>query len=448
MPDSSEQRFKHYLLAHELVSEAELQRAEKALTEPAEGDVLQVESLDQESPSHAESIKTLAKVLIAQGAVTANQVRRVIHSLKEESTTVAPEVSIPGYEIISRVGRGSQAVVYKAKQVSMDRVVAVKVLDRKMAQTADFKERFIKEARSAAALSHNNIVQAYDAGEESGINFFVQEFVEGTTVADVLKERGKPFDEQEALDIIIQIADALAHAHQRGFIHRDVKPKNIMLTPQKVAKLADMGLARQATDTEAAEAEAGKAFGTPYYIAPEQVRGNPNIDFRADIYSLGATLYQMITNRVPFEAPKPQQVMQKHLTASLVPPDHVVQQLSAGISEVIEVMMAKNPRERYSSTRDLLMDLQSVRDGKPPALARQLVDRGGPAALAGLEEGEEISPQAARAIAEGKPVPQAARKTSGREDQEGAMPPMKIALIVAAALLLVSIIINLLLAFR
>ena len=444
MSDSSRQRFKHYLLAHELVSEAEFQRAEKTLAEPADSDVLEVKTLDQKEQSHAESIKALAKLLVNQGAITTNQVRRVIQALKEESTAVGPELSIPGYEIISRVGRGSQAVVYKARQVSMDRVVALKVLDQKMAQTADFKERFIKEARSAAALSHNNIVQAYDAGEEGGINYFVQEFVEGTTVADVLKQRRRPFDEQEALDIIIQIADALAHAHERGFIHRDVKPKNIMLTPQKVAKLADMGLARQAADTEAAEAEAGKAFGTPYYIAPEQVRGDLNIDFRADIYSLGATLYQMVTGRVPFEAPKPQTVMQKHLTATLVPPDHVNQALSAGISETIEVMMAKNPRERYGSTRDLLMDLQSVRNGKPPVLARQLVDRGIPDALADLEKGEEVSPQAAQAIAEGKAIPQALRET---RQEQGQMPPMKIALIVVAALLLVSIIINLILAF-
>ncbi|MBN2583856.1 MAG: serine/threonine protein kinase [Planctomycetes bacterium] len=449
MSDATFQRFKQHLLAHEMVSEDELQHAEQALgAAAAPSDSVEVTSLNGRAPSGSDQIKALSKELVKQMAVTPNQVRRIINTLKEESTTVMPEISIPGYEIISQVGRGSQAVVYKAKQLSMDRVVALKVLDRKMAETADFKDRFVKEARSAAQLSHNNIVQAYDAGESAGINYFVQEFVEGTTVADVLKERGRPMGEQESLDIIIQIADALAHAHERGFIHRDVKPKNIMLTPQHVAKLADMGLARQATDTAAAEAEAGKAYGTPYYIAPEQVRGDPNIDFRADIYSLGATLYQMVTGRVPFEAPKPQQVMQKHLTAPLVPPDHINQKLSAGISEVIEVMMGKNPRERYASTRDLLMDLKSVRNGEPPALARQLVDRAGPAALAGLAEGEEVSSEAAQAIAQGRPVPQSAAASDEDEADDEAVPPMKIALIVLAALLAVSIIINLILAFR
>jgi serine/threonine-protein kinase len=443
MTDASVHRFKQHLLAHEMVSEEELRRAEAALSGVAEASpTVDVGALNGQSPNPADQIKALSKELVRQMSVTPNQVRRIIQTLKEESSTVAPEVNIPGYEILSQVGRGSQAVVYRAKQLSMDRIVALKVLDRKMAETADFKERFVKEARSAAQLSHNNIVQAYDAGEWGGINYFVQEFVEGTTVADVLKERGRPMGEQEALDIIIQIAEALAHAHERGFIHRDVKPKNIMLTPQRVAKLADMGLARQATDTAAAEAEAGKAFGTPYYIAPEQVRGDPNIDFRADIYSLGATLYQMVTGRVPFEAPKPQQVMQKHLTAPLVPPDHINQKLSAGISEVIEVMMSKDPRERYASTRDLLLDLKSVRRGEPPVLARQLVDRGGPSALAGLAEGEQVAAEAASAPAAGRPA------VGDDADLGEAVPPMKVAVIVLAALLAVSVIINLILAFR
>lgn len=444
MTDASFHRFKQHLLAHEMVSEEELQRAEGTLSGAAESSpVVDAGSLNGQPANPVDQIKALSKELVRQMSVTPNQVRRIINTLKEESSTVVPEVSIPGYEVLSQVGRGSQAVVYRAKQLSMDRVVALKVLDRKMAETADFKDRFVKEARSAAQLSHNNIVQAYDAGESAGINYFVQEFVEGTTVADVLKERGRPMGEQESLDIIIQIAEALAHAHERGFIHRDVKPKNIMLTPQRVAKLADMGLARQATDTAAAEAEAGKAFGTPYYIAPEQVRGDPNIDFRADIYSLGATLYQMVTGRVPFEAPKPQQVMQKHLTAPLVPPDHINQKLSAGISEVIEVMMSKDPRERYASTRDLLLDLKSVRHGEPPALARQLVDRGGPAALAGLAEGEQVAAEAAPAPAAGHTA-----VADGDAELDEAMPPMKVAVIVLAALLAASVIINLLLAFR
>ncbi|MFG0259601.1 MAG: serine/threonine protein kinase, partial [Phycisphaerales bacterium JB041] len=153
--------------------------------------------------------------------------------------------------------------------------------------------------------------------------------------------------------------------------HRDVKPKNVMITPEGVAKLADMGLARAITDKEAAEAEAGKAFGTPYYISPEQIRGEKNIGPPADIYSLGATLYHMVTGSVPFDGKNPSAVMHKHLKAELVPPDHVNPKLNAGISEVIEMMMAKDPRKRYRSCADLLLDLREVRSGGSPTIAHK-----------------------------------------------------------------------------
>jgi len=205
-------------------------------------------------------------------------------------------------------------------------------------------------------------------------------------VYDQLVEQGK-YTEPEALKIIIQIAKALEHAHGKGFMHRDVKPKNIMITRQGVAKLADMGLARQVTDQAAAEAEQGKAFGTPYYIAPEQVRGEIDIDFRADIYGLGATFYHMLTGKVPFEGPNPSAVMHKHLKEPLTPPDHINSELSAGVCEIIEVMMAKDRKERYASTSDLLADLEAVAAGEPPLQARKKFEL---SQLAGLEEGTEV----------------------------------------------------------
>lgn len=224
-----------------------------------------------------------------------------------------------------------------------------------------------------------------------------------------------------------------------------MKPKNIMLTPDGVAKLADMGLARQTSDAETALAEAGKAFGTPYYIAPEQIRGDPNIDFRADLYSLGATLYQMVTGRVPFEAPTPQQVMQKHLLGALVPPDHINTKLSAGISEVIEVMMSKRPKDRYGSTADLLLDLKSVRAGQPPVLARQLVGASGTDSLAKLAEGEEISAE----TGEGKGKSQAgAEAAKAKREVEDALQQLKIMLYVLGGLLALSAIVNIILLVR
>ena len=160
-----------------------------------------------------------------------------------------------------------------------------------------------------------------------------------------------------------------------------------MITKDGLCKLADMGLARAISDAEAAQAEAGKAFGTPYYISPEQIRGEVDIDFRADIYSLGATFYHLVTGRVPFEAPKPAAVMHKHLKEPLVPPDHINTRLSAGIGEIVEVMMAKDREQRYSSTSDLLLDLEAVKAGMPPLQARSTM---GAELLSGLtEESEE-----------------------------------------------------------
>ena len=153
-----------------------------------------------------------------------------------------------------------------------------------------------------------------------------------------------------------------------------MKPKNIIITSDGTVKLADMGLARAVSDREAAEAEQGKAYGTPYYISPEQIRGEVEIDFRTDIYSLGATFYHMVTGQVPFEGPNPSAVMHRHLKDDLVPPDHINPALSAGVAEIIEVAMAKSLPKRYATTEDLLQDLEQARRGEKPAIARTIVD--------------------------------------------------------------------------
>lgn len=331
----------------------------------------------------AENPVTLEQVLLQKGYVTPNQLNRLKANIKESRDTAG---QIPGYKILGKLGSGAMAVVYKAKQLSLDRTVAIKVLPKKFVQKPDYVERFYKEGRLAAKLNHNNIVQAIDVGEVGGLYYFVMEYVEGKTLYDDLS-KGKIFDEAEAIDIVIQVAKALAHAHAQGLIHRDVKPKNIMINKDGVVKLADMGLARETSDIKAAKHEQGKAFGTPYYIAPEQVRGEVDIDGRADIYSLGATLYHMITGRVPFEGSTPSEVMRKHLKEPLIPPDHINTALSTGISEVVEVMMAKDRNERYSSMEEVITDLEAVRNGKPPLLARQKFNV---EALRELEEGEPI----------------------------------------------------------
>jgi len=325
----------------------------------------------------------LQDLLIDLGYMTHTQAERLKKTLRESKAAVH---QIPGYKILGKIGAGAMAVVYKAKQLSLNRTVAIKILPRRFSENPEYVERFYKEGQAAGKLNHNNIVQAIDVGEAGGYHYFVMEYVEGKTLYEDIAA-GKVFSEEEALDIVIQVARALAHSHACGLIHRDIKPKNIMINTAGVVKLADMGLARETTDIEAAESEAGRAYGTPYYIAPEQIRGEIDIDGRADIYGLGATFYHMVTGRVPFMADDPAAVMRKHLREKLIPPDHINTSLSAGTSEVIEVMMAKRKEERYNDAEELLADLEAVRDGKPPLRARRRFDV---SVLEELEDGEAV----------------------------------------------------------
>ncbi|UCE59397.1 MAG: serine/threonine protein kinase [Phycisphaerales bacterium] len=314
----------------------------------------------------------LPELLIRHGYLTHTQINRLAKTLDEDSM-YRPAQQIPGFQILSKLGQGAMAVVFKAKQLSLDRIVAIKVLPKRLSENPEFVERFYREGRAAARLNHQHIIQAFDVGEAGGYHYFVMEYIDGKTIYDLIAD-GKCVEEQEAIRIILQTADALWHAHEHGLIHRDVKPKNIMLTQDESVKLADMGLAREVGDYATANAEAGRAYGTPYYICPEQIRGEVNIDFRADIYALGATFYHMVTGRVPFDGTTPSAVMHKHLKEPLVPPDHINRSLSAGIGEIIEVMMAKEPDDRYPSMKIVMEDLDSVAKGMPPFQAREKYD--------------------------------------------------------------------------
>jgi serine/threonine protein kinase len=323
----------------------------------------------------------LKDLMVDLGYVTQTQVERLKTRIKK---TAAHQ--IPGYKILGKLGAGAMAVVYKAKQLSLNRTVAIKVLPKRFSENPEYVERFYKEGQAAGKLNHNNIVQAIDVGEAAGYHYFVMEYVEGRTVADDLAA-GNIFEEKDALEIIIQVAHALAHAHAHGLIHRDVKPKNIMISKDGVVKLADMGLAREITDIKLAETEAGKAYGTPYYIAPEQIRGKIDIDGRADIYGLGCTFYHMVTGQVPFMADDSAEVMRKHLREPLTPPDHINTSLTAGVSETIEVMVAKRRKNRYNNVEELLLDLEALRNGQLPLQAHKRFDV---SALEQLEKGDVV----------------------------------------------------------
>lgn len=340
--------------------------------------------------------EALLSRLTAAGALTAAQAGRA----KQELSTLLGQ-QIPGYHLMEKLGQGATGVVYKARQASMDRLVAVKVLHPRFAADPEFLRRLTREAHVAAKLSHNNIVQAIDVGSAGPLHYFVMELVEGKTIRQDL-DAGKVYGEREALEIVVQIAQALGHAAKRGLVHRDVKPANIVLTADGVAKLADLGMARDAADLTQAKRERGLAIGTPYYISPEQVRGRENLDVRADIYSLGATLYHMTTGRPPFPGKEVERLLEAHLTEELTPPDHVNQQLSSGLGEVVEFMMAKDRRKRYATADDLIIDLECLLTGDAPKLARRKMAAG---TLAGLAEGAGDEAEEGPERPSGPPMP-------------------------------------------
>jgi serine/threonine-protein kinase len=275
-------------------------------------------------------------------------------------------------------------VVYKALQTRLNRQVAIKFLKGKKNNNAEFFAQLEREARLAAKLSHNNIVQAIDIGTAGKFHYFVMELIDGKTIQDEMKAGKKRYEEKEAVEIILQIAQALDHASKRGLVHRDIKPANIVMTSEGIAKLADLGMARENEDDATNTREKGMIIGTPNYIAPEQVRGQADIDVRADIYSLGGTLYHMVTGQPPFIANTVMEVLKMHEKTELVPPDHINQTLSAGLGEVVEMMMAKDRDLRYRSPEGLITDLECLLNDMPPRLARQKIS----SSLSALSEGE------------------------------------------------------------
>ncbi len=327
-----------------------------------------------------EEAKSLLEIMVEARVLTRNQSARIVKGMGETTK----KLEFPGYQMIEKIGKGSMGIVFKARQTSVDRVVAFKVLLDALAKNKEFIKRFDREAKIAAKLSHNNIVNAIDAGEVNGYYYFVMEYVEGGTIKDEI-DKNKVFEEKAALKIVMAVAEALKHAHQRGLIHRDIKPENVILTKEGGVKLADLGLARLTADEKWSMSEAGMAIGTPYYISPEQVRGQVDVDIRADIYSLGATLYHMITGRVPYDGETPTEVMRKHVDKNVIltPPDHLNTNLSSGVGMVVETMMAKNRENRYRTPDDLILDLKCLIAGDSPMIAGQKLDT-----LATLAEGE------------------------------------------------------------
>ncbi len=281
--------------------------------------------------------------------------------------TLSPQ-PIKGYELQRKLGEGGMGAVYLARQKSMDRLVALKILRRNLARNTDFVARFVREARLAGKLDHENIVRALDVGESGDYHYLAMEFVDGCNLSALLRERGA-LPEKEALGLALQVARALEYADSRRIIHRDIKPDNVLLTGDGIAKLTDLGLAKQ-TGAETHITQTGVMVGTPHYVSPEQARGEQDVDIRGDIYSLGATLYRLVTGKTPFEGSTAAVVMTKHLTEEPPPPREINPDVSHKTSRIIYKAMAKNRDVRYQTPAELIADIESVLAGRMPRHAQ------------------------------------------------------------------------------
>jgi serine/threonine-protein kinase len=276
-----------------------------------------------------------------------------------------PLKQIGGFELLSRIGQGGMGAVFKARQTSLDRIVALKVLPPSIAKDTKFIERFQREARACAKLNHPNIVQGVDVGQDeaTGVWYFAMEYVDGPSVLKLLKSEGR-IPEERALKIARDVASALECAASQGIVHRDIKPDNILLTADGEAKLADLGLARQMRD-DASLTQSGQAIGTPYYMAPEQVRGRADqYDSRTDIYALGGTLFHLVTGQPPYSGETGAVIMSKHLTEPVPKAHKVNPDVSEECSRLIERMMQKKPEQRVQTPAELLAQIERVMRGE------------------------------------------------------------------------------------
>jgi serine/threonine-protein kinase len=268
------------------------------------------------------------------------------------------------YELHRRIARGGMADVVLARDQLLERPVAVKILFPEYASDQLFVERFRREAQAAANLNHPNIVGVYDWGRESGTYFIVMEYVDGRSLADILRSEGT-LHPQRAADVATDVAAALGFAHRNGVVHRDIKPGNVLISSSGVVKVTDFGIARAiSTSAEDNLTQAGSVMGTATYFSPEQAQGKA-VDPRSDLYSLGVVMYEMVCGKPPFQADSPVAVAYKHVQEHAELPRAVNPEVPAAYESVTMKLLAKNPANRYPSAEDLRADLRRFREGQP-----------------------------------------------------------------------------------
>lgn len=265
------------------------------------------------------------------------------------------------YEIIEKIGSGGMAIVYKAKDLLLNRIVTIKVLREQFTADEEFVRRFRREAQSAASLSHTNIVSIYDVGKDEETEYIVMEYVEGQNLKDIIRNYA-PLSTEQTVELGIQIAEAIHHAHEHQIIHRDIKPHNILVTEDGRIKVTDFGIARAVT--AATVTHTGDIVGSVHYLSPEQARGVQTNE-QSDVYSLGIILFELLTGRVPYDGETPIAIALKHLQEQAVPPSKFNPRVSLALENVVMRAIAKGSEQRYPSAKELLVDLRKVQSGLP-----------------------------------------------------------------------------------
>lgn len=261
------------------------------------------------------------------------------------------------YELLEKIGDGGMAVVYKARCRLLNRFVAIKILKPEFAKNPDIIESFRRESQAAAGLSHPNIVGIFDVGREGNLHYIVMELIEGQTLSKMIEKEG-PIEYHKVIDITKQIASGLSYAHKHHIIHRDIKPHNILMTPDGVAKIADFGIAKAMSESIDDDSEE-MVMGSVHYFSPEQARGG-YVDEKSDIYSLGIVMYEMLTGRVPFDAETPVQVALMHINEQMVPPSRYVPTIPPRLEAIILKATAKVQVSRYANVDEIIKELDKI----------------------------------------------------------------------------------------
>jgi predicted Zn finger-like uncharacterized protein len=319
--------------------------------------------------------RVAANAVSAAGSQGANSDKSAVDpaSLRSSAGEQMP-ASLPGYQILQELGRGGMGRVFLARQKSLDRLVALKVMHPRRAKDPTFVERFTLEAYTAAKLVHHNVIQIYDFDAAEGVHYFTMEYVKGETLTDLVKRQGK-LDPELAAGYILQAARGLKFGHDLGMVHRDVKPDNLLVNDQGIIKVADLGLVKLPYAEEASlagvgddEREApsrstemtrvGVGVGTPLYMAPEQARDATHVDARADIYSLGCTLYALLAGQPPFQGKTAAEILAKHASAPFVPTESFTKRVPKGLTAIVSKMLAKKPDDRFTNMGEVIVALE------------------------------------------------------------------------------------------